>query len=217
MIRRGFSLRFLPKIRNDIKILLCKTITCYIFIMEDLAFENRTSFYYFLSKFIYNLQQTPETLDKLSSVWPLFEQYSTLPEGLTPEELRQADSLLPEFLSFIDNGEIYSDLSSHESPHLDQAGSHSDSTVKGGPDPDRIYMDGCFDLMHSGHFNAVRQAKALGKVLVVGVHSDAEIALNKGPPVMNEQERYAMVRACKWVDEVIEDAPYSPTIELLDE
>jgi ethanolamine-phosphate cytidylyltransferase len=77
-------------------------------------------------------------------------------------------------------------------------------------------MDGCFDLMHSGHFNAVRQAKALGKILVVGVHSDEEIARNKGPPVMNEQERYAMVRACKWVDEVIEDAPYSPTIELLD-
>ena len=83
-------------------------------------------------------------------------------------------------------------------------------------DPTRIYMDGCFDLMHSGHFNAIRQAKALGKTLVVGVHSDAEIARNKGPPVMNEQERYALARACKWVDEVIENAPYSPTIELLD-
>jgi ethanolamine-phosphate cytidylyltransferase len=83
-------------------------------------------------------------------------------------------------------------------------------------DPDRIYMDGCFDLMHSGHFNAIRQAKALGKTLVVGVHSDAEIARNKGPPVMNEQERYALARSCKWVDEVIEDAPYSPTITLLD-
>jgi ethanolamine-phosphate cytidylyltransferase len=32
---------------------------------------------------------------------------------------------------------------------------------------------------------------------------------------MTEAERYAMVRACKWVDEVIEDAPYSPTVELL--
>jgi ethanolamine-phosphate cytidylyltransferase len=76
-------------------------------------------------------------------------------------------------------------------------------------------MDGCFDLMHSGHYNAIRQAKALGKYLVVGVHSDAEIARNKGPPVMKEQERYFLARSCKWVDEVIEDAPYSPTIELL--
>ena len=32
---------------------------------------------------------------------------------------------------------------------------------------------------------------------------------------MNEQERYALARSCKWVDEVVEDAPYSPTIELL--
>jgi ethanolamine-phosphate cytidylyltransferase len=70
--------------------------------------------------------------------------------------------------------------------------------------------------MHSGHYNAIRQAKQLGGILVVGVHSDAEIARNKGPPVMTEAERYAMVRACKWVDEVVEDAPYSPTVELLD-
>ena len=71
--------------------------------------------------------------------------------------------------------------------------------------------------MHSGHFNAIRQAKALGKILVVGVHSDQEITLNKGPPVMNEQERYEMVRNCKWVDEMIPDAPYSPSPELLDQ
>ena len=30
----------------------------------------------------------------------------------------------------------------------------------------------------------------------------AEILHNKGPPVFNEQERYKMVRAIKWVDEV---------------
>ena len=37
----------------------------------------------------------------------------------------------------------------------------------------------------------MRQAKAMGDVLVVGVHSDAEILKNKGPTVMNERERYA--------------------------
>lgn len=31
----------------------------------------------------------------------------------------------------------------------------------------------------------------------------AEITKHKGPPVFNEQERYKMVRAVKWVDEVI--------------
>ena len=37
----------------------------------------------------------------------------------------------------------------------------------------------------------------------VGVHTDSEITQNKGPPVFNEEERYRMVRAIKWVDEVI--------------
>jgi ethanolamine-phosphate cytidylyltransferase len=81
---------------------------------------------------------------------------------------------------------------------------------------DRIYIDGCWDIMHSGHFNAIRQAKMLGKTLVVGVHSDEEIMRNKGMTVMNNEERVAMVKACKWVDEVVEDAPYSASIEWLD-
>lgn len=53
----------------------------------------------------------------------------------------------------------------------------------------RLYVDGCFDLMHSGHFNAIRQAKALCETLVVGVISDEAIIENKGPYIMNLQER----------------------------
>lgn len=64
-----------------------------------------------------------------------------------------------------------------------------------------FFSDGCFDIMHSGHYNAIRQAKALTDILVVGVHSDEEIRKHKGPPVMNDEERLATVRACKWVDE----------------
>lgn len=54
----------------------------------------------------------------------------------------------------------------------------------------RVYMDGCFDLMHYGHANALRQAKALGDELVVGIVSDEEIIANKGPPVLSMEERY---------------------------
>lgn len=56
----------------------------------------------------------------------------------------------------------------------------------------------------------------MGDYLIVGVHSDAEIRKHKGPPVFNEKERYKMVRAIKWVDEVVEDAPYVTTLETLD-
>ena len=80
----------------------------------------------------------------------------------------------------------------------------------------RVWTDGCFDMVHFGHANALRQAKAMGDVLVVGVHSDEEITHHKGPPVFNEQERYKMCRAIKWVDEVVMDAPYVTTIDTLD-
>ncbi|RYR61430.1 hypothetical protein Ahy_A04g018604 isoform B [Arachis hypogaea] len=53
----------------------------------------------------------------------------------------------------------------------------------------RVYMDGCFDMMHYGHCNALRQARALGDELVVGVVSDDEIIANKGPPVTPLEER----------------------------
>ncbi|KAK7251473.1 hypothetical protein RIF29_34708 [Crotalaria pallida] len=79
----------------------------------------------------------------------------------------------------------------------------------------RVYMDGCFDLMHYGHANALRQAKALGDELVVGLVSDEEILANKGPPVLSMEERLALVSGLKWVDEVITDAPYAITEEFL--
>jgi ethanolamine-phosphate cytidylyltransferase len=48
-------------------------------------------------------------------------------------------------------------------------------------------------MMHYGHMNAFRQAKALGTFLVVGVNSSESIARCKGPPVMNDEERLSTV------------------------
>jgi len=81
----------------------------------------------------------------------------------------------------------------------------------------RVWCDGCYDMVHFGHANQLRQAKAMGQYLVVGVHSDEEIKMHKGPPVFNEEERYKMVKAIKWVDEVIEGAPYVTYLETMDE
>nr|XP_046914070.1 ethanolamine-phosphate cytidylyltransferase-like [Dermatophagoides farinae] len=80
----------------------------------------------------------------------------------------------------------------------------------------RVWCDGCYDMVHFGHANQLRQAKAMGDRLVVGIHSDAEITRHKGPPVFNEQERYKMILAIKWVDEVVENAPYITSLETLD-
>lgn len=82
--------------------------------------------------------------------------------------------------------------------------------------PVRVWCDGCYDMVHFGHANQLRQAKQMGNYLVVGVHTDEEISKHKGPPVFNEMERYRMVKGIKWVDEVVEGAPYVTTVETLD-
>ena len=80
-----------------------------------------------------------------------------------------------------------------------------------------IYVEGVFDIIHSGHFNAIRQAKKLGDILCVGVNSDADVARAKGPTLMPCNERTELAKACKWADSVVPDTPYTPSVKLLDD
>ncbi|KAM7068176.1 ethanolamine-phosphate cytidylyltransferase isoform 4-T6 [Molossus nigricans] len=86
----------------------------------------------------------------------------------------------------------------------------------GGRPAVRVWCDGCYDMVHYGHSNQLRQARAMGDYLIVGVHTDEEISKHKGPPVFTQEERYKMVQAIKWVDEVVPAAPYVTTLETLD-
>jgi ethanolamine-phosphate cytidylyltransferase len=82
--------------------------------------------------------------------------------------------------------------------------------------PVRIYMDGVFDIIHSGHFNAFRQAQYLGDMLVCGLNSDADVAKAKGKTLMDIKERSSLAGASKWIGELALDTPYTPTIDTLD-
>lgn len=53
--------------------------------------------------------------------------------------------------------------------------------------------------------------------LLVGVCSDELVRKHKASPVLNSAERYESVRHCKWVDEVVEDAPWTISPEFLKE
>jgi len=83
--------------------------------------------------------------------------------------------------------------------------------------PIRIYADGVFDLFHLGHMKQLEQAKkAFDNVeLVCGVPSDVETHKRKGLTVLSDKQRCETLTHCRWVDEVIPDAPWCVTPEFL--
>lgn len=78
-----------------------------------------------------------------------------------------------------------------------------------------VWADGCFDMFHYGHANALRQSRQLGNKLIAGIHSNKSILENKGLPVMEDDERIEMVSSCRYVDEVVIDAPFVTQVDLI--
>lgn len=68
----------------------------------------------------------------------------------------------------------------------------------------KMYTSGCFDIFHYGHLNILKKSKELCDYLVVGVSTDELILKEKGRlPVIPFDERINVVKAIKYVDEVI--------------
>ena len=75
-----------------------------------------------------------------------------------------------------------------------------------------VFTNGCFDILHSGHIDLLRRARALGDVLVVAINSDASVVRMKGSnrPIVPEQERAELLAGLEMVDFVCrfdEDTP----------
>lgn len=67
-----------------------------------------------------------------------------------------------------------------------------------------VWTNGCFDLLHAGHVRNLRDAKALGDILIVGINSDASVRDNKGAsrPIVQEDDRAEVLAALDMVDYV---------------
>ena len=72
----------------------------------------------------------------------------------------------------------------------------------------RVYVDMAADLFHYGHIEFLRQARALGDYLMVGVHSDDVLVAHKRKPIFTMEERVACVAGRRYADEVLPNAPW---------
>jgi phosphoheptose isomerase len=68
-----------------------------------------------------------------------------------------------------------------------------------------VWTNGVFDVLHVGHLESLRAARAFGDALVVGVNSDASVKANKGPdrPIFPARERVEMLAALELVDAIV--------------
>ena len=68
-----------------------------------------------------------------------------------------------------------------------------------------VFTNGCFDIIHSGHLDLLKEAKSYGDKLIVGLNSDKSVRKLKGPerPIIGQSERKKILSALKFVDEVI--------------
>ena len=73
----------------------------------------------------------------------------------------------------------------------------------------RILTYGTFDLLHFGHIEILRRAKALGDYLVVAVSTDEFNAIKNKKAYHNYETRKKMLEAVRYVDLVIPEKTWS--------
>jgi D-beta-D-heptose 7-phosphate kinase/D-beta-D-heptose 1-phosphate adenosyltransferase len=75
-----------------------------------------------------------------------------------------------------------------------------------------VFTNGCFDILHIGHIRYLRDAKALGDVLVIGLNSDKSVSIIKpGRPLNPQDQRAEVLASLEMVDYVTlfdEETPY---------
>ncbi|MBD5548891.1 MAG: adenylyltransferase/cytidyltransferase family protein [Lachnospiraceae bacterium] len=77
------------------------------------------------------------------------------------------------------------------------------------------YLSGTFDLFHIGHINMLRRAKEQCEYLIAAVTSDEYVRIHKDKePIIPFEERVEVLKACKYVDEVVGvPVNYAGTVE----
>ena len=66
----------------------------------------------------------------------------------------------------------------------------------------KVWVNGCFDVLHRGHYELFNYAKSLGDKLIVGIDSDEKVAQDKGPdrPYNKLEDRVYALESLKAID-----------------
>ena len=83
-----------------------------------------------------------------------------------------------------------------------------------------VFTNGCFDLLHKGHFEYLAKAASLGDRVIIGLNSDASVKALKGEnrPINNEEARSLGLASLHLSDAIVvfdDDTPAS-LIELIE-
>jgi D-beta-D-heptose 7-phosphate kinase/D-beta-D-heptose 1-phosphate adenosyltransferase len=68
----------------------------------------------------------------------------------------------------------------------------------------KVWVNGCFDVLHRGHFELFKYAKSLGDFLVVGIDSDQKVKQDKGSsrPYNKMDDRLFALNSIRYIDKV---------------
>lgn len=69
----------------------------------------------------------------------------------------------------------------------------------------KVWINGCFDVLHYGHFKLIEYAKSFNGKLIIGIDSDSRVKELKGDdrPFHNQQQREFNLMQIKGVDCVV--------------
>lgn len=68
-----------------------------------------------------------------------------------------------------------------------------------------VFSNGCFDILHRGHTQYLKKARALGDMLIVGLNSDSSVKALKGDsrPINTQEDRAFVLSSLESVDYVV--------------
>ena len=78
-----------------------------------------------------------------------------------------------------------------------------------------VLANGCFDRFHDGHLQHLREARAMGDILVVALTVDGAVNKGEGRPVNTWDRRADLLRELRCVDHVMRSASAMQAIRTL--